>query len=181
MSDGKIRGKILVELWAVGKPMTLQWLAEKVGLTSSSTMGYLLGLIKVKYVSVPQKHYYSITNMGKQALGLPNLDKNLAQNILSSVPLEKAFHFYYDIDNYTGVHANSLKDFIDKVQTIDLGCIKFHLPRRDFENWVQSLGDVELSRKLGLIRTSKISGENLRKRLSETLNSRYEELKNILF
>jgi hypothetical protein len=142
-------------------------------------MGYLLGLINVKYVCVPQKHYFSITNMGKQALGLPNLDKNLAQKILSSVSLEKAFHFYYNIDNYTGVYANSLKDFIDKIQTIDLRCITFHLSRRDFEKWVHSLGDVELSRKLGLIRMSKISGENLRKRLFETLNCRYDELEKL--
>ena len=179
MRDSKIRGKILVELWAVGKPMTLQWLAEKVGLASSSTMGYLLGLIKVKYVSVPQKHYYAITSMGKQAIGLPKLDKNLAQNILSSVSLEKAFHFYNNVDQNSGVHAVSLKDFGDKIQTIDMKSILFHLSRRDFENWMRSLGDIELSKKLALIRTSKLSGDNLRKKLYETVNSRYDELKKL--
>ena len=176
MSAGKIRGKILVELWAAGKPMSLQVIAEKLGLTSSSSMGYLLGLIKAKYVSVPQKHYYAITNLGKQAIGLPKVDKNLAQNILGSLSLEKAFHFYYDLDQHSGVHATSLKDFVDKIQTVDLKCIEFHLSRRDFEFWILSLGDLELSKKLGLIRTANLSGETLRKEIIETVKSRFEEL-----
>jgi len=176
MSEGKIRGKILVELWATGKPMTIQWLAEKVGLNSSSTMGYLLGLIKAKYVSVPQKHYYAITNIGKQAIGLPKVDKNLAQNILGSLSLENAFHFYYDIDQHSGIHADSLKDFVDKIQTVDLKSIEFHFPRKDFKLWIRSLGDVELSKKLELLRLRNLSGENLRKELYETVKSRYEEL-----
>ena len=180
MSEGKIRGKILVELWALGKPMTVQALAEKIGLASSSTMGYLLGLIKAKYVSVPQKHYYKITEMGKKAIGIPKLDKELAQCILTSVPLEKAFHFYFDIDNYSGIYANSLKEFFDKLQILDISSIVFHLSRKDFENWIRSLGDVELSKRLTLIRAAKLSGESLRNRIQETISSRYEELKNLL-
>jgi hypothetical protein len=180
MSEGKIRGKILVELWALGKPMTVQALAEKIGLASSSTMGYLLGLIKAKYVSVPQKHYYAITEMGKKAIGIPKLDKKLAQCILTSVHLEKAFHFYSDIDNYLGIYATNLKDFSNKLQMIDVSSVVFHLTRKDFENWIRSLGDVELSKRLTLIRASKLSGEKLRNKLQETINSRYEELKRLL-
>jgi hypothetical protein len=176
MSEGKIRGKILVELWATGKPMTLQGLAEKVGLNSSSARGYLLGLIKAKYVSVPEKHYYAITNIGKQAVGLPKVDKNLAQNILGSISLEKSFHFYYDIDQHSGVHADSLKDFVDKIQIVDLKSVEFHFPRKDFELWIRSLGDLELSKKLEMLRTRHLSGENLRKKIYETVKSRYEEL-----
>ena len=92
MSASKIRGKILVILWAAGKPLTLQEIADKLGLNSSSTMGYLLGLIKAKYVSVPETHQYMVTNLGKQAIGMPIIDKNLALNILKPVSLEKAFH-----------------------------------------------------------------------------------------
>jgi len=176
MSEGKIRGKILVELWVTGKPMTIHELAEKVGFSSSSTMGYLLGLIKAKYVSVPQKQYYAITNIGKQAIGLPNVDKNLAQNILRSVALEKAFHFYHDVDLQSGVYADSLKDFVDKLKIIDLNSIIFHLSRKDFENWSRSLGDLELSKKLGLVRTANISKENLRNKLYQIVKSRYKEL-----
>ena len=176
MSAGKIRGKILSVLWTAGKPITLQVIAERVGLDSSSTMGYLLGLIKAKYVSVPQKHYYAITDLGKQAIGLPPVDKNLALTILSPRSLEKAFHFYYDINHYSGVHADSLKDFVDKIQNVDLKCIEFHIPRRDFEHWISSLGDLELSKKLELLRISHLSGESLRNEVYETVKSRCEEL-----
>jgi hypothetical protein len=179
MSASKIRGKILRALWATGKPMTLQGIAEKIELNSSSTMGYLLGLIKADYVSVPQKHSYAITNLGKQALGLPKVDKNLASCILSSVPIEKAFYFYYDINQYSGVHADSLTDFIDKIENLDLKSIEFHLSRKDFENWIRSLGDLELSKKLELLRMAQLSGENLRKQVYETVKSRCKELVNL--
>ena len=176
MSASKIRGKILRELWAAGKPMTLPKIAEKVELNSSSTMGYLLGLIKADYVSVPQKHSYAITNRGKQALGLPKIDKKTASNILNPLPIEKAFHFYYNINQYSGVHADSLTDFVDKIQKVDLKSIEFHIPRKDFENWIRSLGDLELSKKMEILRMAQLSGENLRKEIYETVKSRYDEL-----
>ena len=176
MNAGKIRGKILGVLWAAGKPMGLEELAKRTGIRSSSTMGYLLGLIKAKYVSVPQKHYYAITNLGKQALGLPKIDKKQALDILSSLSLEKAFHFHTGIDQYLGVYANSLKDFVDKIQKIDSKSIEFHLSRRDLELWIRDLGDPELSKKISLIRRAKSSGDNLRKEIYETVKSRYKEL-----
>lgn len=176
MTASKIRGKILMELWAAGKPMTTQEISEKTGLTPSSSMGYLLGLIKAKYVSVPQTHHYSITNLGKQALGLPKIDQNLASKILRPVPAEKAFYFYYGINNYSGIHVDQLQNFVDKLQTIDMKSIEFHVPRKDFEIWIRSLGDLELSKKLGLLRLKNLSGEALRKALYETVNSRCHEL-----
>lgn len=176
MSASKFRGKILMEMWAVGKPMTTQELAEKTGLTPSSTMGYLLGLIKAKYVSVPQTHYYAITNLGKQALRLPKLDQKLASNILRTVPAEKAFFFYYGINQYSDICADSLQAFVDKLQKIDLKSIEFHVPRKDFELWIRSLGDLELAKKLELLRMKNLSGDRLRKELCETVNSRCQEL-----
>jgi len=179
MSEGKIRGKILVELWAYGRPMTLQVLSDRIGLNSSSAMGYLLGLIKANYVCVPQKHYYAITINGKQAIGLPKVDKTIAQKILSPVSKEKVFHFYKGIDKPTNVHATSLKVFVDKIQTIDQESIEFHLSRRDFELWILSLEDLELSKKLGMLRATNLSGEKLRKTLHEIVESRYTELTEI--
>jgi predicted transcriptional regulator len=179
MNASKIRGKILQVLWAAGKPMTLQGIAEKAGLTSSSTTEYLSELIKAKYVSAPKEQYYTITNRGKQALGLPKVDKKLALNIMTPVSLEKAFHFYYGLNQHSGIHSNSLKDFVDKIQTVDLRCIEFHVTRKDFELWIRSLGDLELSKRLELLRMEHLSGENLRKKLYETVNSRYEELKKL--
>ena len=180
MSASKIRGKILVSLWAAGKPLTLQGIAEKVGLNSSSTMGYLLGLIKAKYVSVPQKHHYVITSLGKQAIGMPKVDQTLASNILQALPLEKAFHFYQDINQYLGIHAESLNDFIDKIQTVDLKSIEFHISRKDFEFWIRSIGDNELAKRMELIRMKNLSGENLRTEIQQSVKSRCEELTKLL-
>lgn len=179
MSASKIRGKILVVLWTSGKPLTLQEIADKIGLNSSSTMGYLLGLIKAKYVSVPETHQYMITNLGKQAIGMPIVDKNLAINILTPVSLEKAFYFYYDLEQYSGIYAKSLNDFINKIQTIDLKSIGFHVPRKDFECWIRSLGDIELAKKIELIRTKNLTGKDLRTEIHQTINSRLEELMKI--
>ncbi|HDQ05837.1 MAG TPA: winged helix-turn-helix transcriptional regulator [Candidatus Bathyarchaeota archaeon] len=176
MSASKIRGKILRVLWAAGKPMTLQGIAKKTGLTSPSTTQYLTELINAKYVSAPSEQNYAITSRGKQALGLPKVDKQLALNILAPVSVEKAFHFYYGLSQHSGVYADSLKDFVDKIQTVNLKSIEFHVPRKDFELWIRSLGDLELSKKLELLRMKSLSGESLRKELHETVNSRYEEL-----
>ena len=156
--------------------MDIQGIAEEAGLTSSSTVEYLPGLIKAKYVSVPKEQYYEITNLGKQALGLPKVDKKLASKILRPLSMERAFHFYYGLNQHSGVYADSLKDFVDKIQNVDLKCIEFHIPRKDFELWIRSLGDLELSKKLELLRMRHLSGENLRKEVYETVNSRYEEL-----
>ena len=179
MSASKIRGKILWVLWAAGKPMTLQGIAKTAELTFSSTMEYLPGLRKAKYVSVPQEQHYAITNLGKHAIGLPKVDKNLASKILNPTPTERGFHFYYGLNQHSGIYADSLKDFVDKIQKVDLKCIEFHIPRKDFELWIRSLGDLELSKKLELLRMRQLSGENLRKELYETVNSRYEELKKL--
>lgn len=176
MSGSQVRRKILEVLWTAGKPTNLEEIAQKIGIRTSSTMGYLLGLIKAKHVSVPQKHYYAITNLGKQALGLPKFDKKLALNILSFMPFEKAFHFHTEINKYLGVYANSLNDFCDKIQKIDLKSIEFHLPRRDFELWLRGLGDPELAKKMELIRRMDLFGENLRKKVYDTVKSRCEEL-----
>ena len=156
--------------------MKLKDIAAKMELAPSSTMGYLLGLIKAKYVSVPQKHHYAITSFGKKALDLPEIDKKLAMNIMRSLPLEKAFHFHTGTNQYLGVHADSLNDFAKKIRKIDLKSIEFHLPRRDFELWIRDLGDPELSRKIGLIRTTSLSGKNLRRQVYQTIRSRCEEL-----
>jgi len=176
MSASKTRGKILVVLWAAESPLTLEGIAEKIGLNSSSTMGYLLGLIKAKYVSVPEKHQYVITSLGKKAIGMPILNKDLALNILKSVSLENAFQFYFALDQNTGIHANSLKDFGDKIQTIDLKSIEFHVPRKDFELWINSLGDTELAKRLELIRMKKLTGKNLRTEIHQSVSSRLAEL-----
>jgi hypothetical protein len=190
MSLSDVKRKVLEELLKADKPMKLQDIAEKTGLNVKSSMMHLLLLRKMGYVSMPERNLYSITSLGKQTLSLPKpmvslpkqpvslpkIDKKQAENILRMVPIDKAFHFHTGMGQYLGVYATSLNDFCNKIKTVNAKSIEFHVPRRDFESWIESLGDLELSKRIGAIRVTGLFGENLRQRVYETTKSRYDEL-----
>jgi len=180
MSISDVKRKVLEVLSKAEKPMNLQDIAEKTGLNVKSSMMHLLGLKKSGYVSMPERGLYSITLLGKQTLSLPRTDKKQAENILRLVPIDKAFHFHTGIGQYLGIYATSLNDFCSKIKTVNVKSIEFHIPRRDFESWVESLGDSELAKKIGSIRVAGLFGENLRQKVYETLKSRFDELSQII-
>ena len=168
--------RILEVVWEAGKPVKSQEVAKQTKLSIPSSTMHLLWLRKAGYVSTPEKGYYAITGLGKETLGLPKVDKERALSILSPVPPEKAFYFYTEVDRYTGVSASSLNDLCNKIQTIDLRSVEFHVPRGDFRFWFHDLGDLELAKRMDLIREAGLSGEDLRKKVYETVKSRCEEL-----
>jgi len=176
MSGSQIRKKILEILWKAEEPMQSREMAKKMGINLRSSTMHLLRLMKAGYVSTPKKGYYAITEKGKEEIGLPRIDKTQALAVLSPVPIEKAFHFHTGINQYLGIYANSLNDFLEKIQTIDLKSIEFHIPRGDFEFWFHDLGDQELTKRIALISKMGFSGEELRKKVYETIKDRYEEL-----
>ena len=171
--------KILEALWTEGAPVQSKDIAQKVGLKIPAATMHLLGLRKTGHVYTPKHGLYAITDVGKEAIGLPKTDKAHATKILSHLPADKAFHFYTGVHQYTHVIAHSLQEFVDKLQKIDVKSVEFHIPRKDFENWVHSLGDVELAKKLGVIRSMHLRGEDLRTRTYEAVKHRLEELKRI--
>ena len=59
---------------------------------------------------------------------------------------------------------------------MNMKSIEFHASRRDFELWLDSLGDLELAKIMGIIRRASLAGENLRERVYESVKSRCEEL-----
>ncbi len=178
-SGSQVRRKILEMLGEAKKPVRSWEIAERMEISVPSSTMHLLRLIKAGYVSTPQKGYYAITVHGKEMLGLPKVDRELASRILSPLPLEKAFRFYKSMGQYLQVFANSLDDFCGKIQKVDVKSVEFHLPRRDFELWFQGLGDRELAEKMRQIRKMGLSGESLRKKVYETVRSRCEELKRL--
>jgi len=179
MSMSQAKKKILKLLLDAGEPLKLQDIAKEIGLTVSSSTMHLLWLGKAGYVSTPKKSYYAITESGKRVVGLPKIDKKQALFIMRELPVEKAFHFYTGIDQYMGVYANSLTDFCEKIRQINLKSIEFHMLRRDFESWLRGLGDPELAENIGVIRGVELAGEQLRKRVYETMKSRCDELASI--
>jgi DNA-binding transcriptional ArsR family regulator len=179
MSLGGEKKRILELLWLQAQPMMMKEIAQKLGLKIAATNMHLLGLRKTGHIHTPKHGFYVITELGKAAIGLPKIDKALAGKILSHVSSDKAFHFYTGVHQYTHVMAHSLAEFIDKLGVIDIKSVEFHVPRKDFENWIYSLGDEELAKRLGLIRNMHLHGENLRARLHEAAKRRAEELKHL--
>lgn len=171
---------ILVTLWKAGKPLTPKEIATKTGLRFSSSMTHLQTLVKAGHVSTPKRGFYEITDRGQERIGVNKVEIRHALAILSPVSSEKAFRFYKGMDSYLGIDATSLSDFCEKIRAIDLSSIRFHLFRKDFESWIrEELGDPELANSIGSIRTMDISGEPLRRRLHETVESRCRQLEGL--
>src|SRR5438093_6534014 len=102
--------------------------------------------------------------------------RNVASNVLRSVPPQNAFYFYRAIGAPTGAAARNLPDFLGIVSTIDLTSLQFHLGRGDFENWVKMLGDNTLARQLAGLKEKQLRGEQLRSELVDAVKARLTTL-----
>jgi hypothetical protein len=106
-----------------------------------------------------------------------NLEVNAdAVKVLRTVGDQEAFYFYEAIGKPTGETAKNLNDFLNKVKTVKAESLKFHLQRKDFQNWVAKiLGDAKLARELGRIPES--NTDDARMIIAETVENRIKELK----
>lgn len=96
--------------------------------------------------------------------------------MLQSVPFEKGFHFCVENGSYTGVTATSLPDFAEKLKTVDVNSVLFHCSRGDFQKWITNvIGDEVLADRITRI-SGRLPGEDLRKELVETAQTRLAEL-----
>lgn len=168
--------QILSLLWEGEKPISLKEVSQKTGLKSRSANMHLLGLVKLGHVTKSAKGYYAIADSGREVIEFPRVDKRFAKKILSKTPANGAFHFYRGINQPTGILSDSMVDLCEKIKTLDMESIEFHLSRGDFEKWISSLGDTELARRLGLIRKKDLTGQTLKEKIYETLRSRCDEL-----
>ncbi len=97
--------------------------------------------------------------------------------ILRNLPREKAFYFFTSIGNYTGESAASLKEFMEKVNTVNVKSLEFHLSRGDFEKWItEVLEDKKLALDFWRLQRSKLSGDSIRSQLYLAVSRRYKEL-----
>ena len=106
----------------------------------------------------------------------PRVSSERASTILREVPQKEAFHFYSAIDKPLNVSARSLKEFLERIATVEPASLDFHSNRRDFESWVTMLGDDELSRKFAGVRASRLRDEALRTKLYNTTKNRLVQL-----
>lgn len=97
--------------------------------------------------------------------------------ILRTVPREKAFYFFTSIGNYTGVSAASLKEFVEKMNEVNMKSLEFHLYRGDFEKWLaEVLEDTQLAEEIRKLRKINLAGEGLRNQLHAAVSRRLKRL-----
>jgi len=93
------------------------------------------------------------------------------------VPREKAFYFFTSIGNYTGASALSMKEFMEKVNEVNVKSLEFHMYRGDFEKWVSEvLQDGELATDIRRLQKLNLMGEPLRNQLFLTVSRRMRRL-----
>ena len=88
---------------------------------------------------------------------------------------EEAFHFYETMGKPTGHSAKSLHEFLDKIKSVKLESLVFHLERNDFRNWIENaIGDQELAKKIEMIPAR--HDEELRMQMQTAVRNRLKEL-----
>lgn len=179
MSLSPTKHEILEAMLLLDKPVRATRVAKEVGKEFPSVMMHIIGLTRMGYTTSTEKGVYAITEKGKQALGIPEINRENAKTILATVPQDKTFHFYARIGEPLSLDANSLQDFCNKIPKISADSIDFHMSRGDFEAWLSGLGDMELAKKVALLKEKKMNGEELRMRLQEIAWNRCRVLANM--
>jgi predicted transcriptional regulator len=179
MSVSPVKNEILETMLLNERSLKATQIAKEVGKEFPSVMMHIIGLTRMGYASSPEKGFYTITDKGKNALGVPEVNRENAKAILACMPPEKAFHFYASLGKPLNLRAQSLQDFCDKILNVSTNSIEFHTNRGDFEAWFAGLGDLELKKKTALLKEKKVVGEKLRRRLQEIVEKRYTVLARI--
>ena len=179
MNLSPVKSEILGTMLLLDKPERAAQIAKEVGKEFPSVMMHIIGLTRMGYTASPKKGFYTLTKQGKKALGILELDSENAQKILSDMPQDKAFHFYADLGKPLSLQAHGLQDFCDKIAQVTSDSIVFHIYRGDFESWFEGLGDVELAKKVALLKEKKLVGDELSARLQAIIKNRCMALSNV--
>ncbi len=93
-------------------------------------------------------------------------------------PREKAFYFFTSIGNYTGVNASSLREFLDRINEVNVKSLEFHLYRGDLVKWtIEVLEDEEMGEEIRKLEGTSLAGDALRSHLYATVLKHYRESK----
>ena len=171
--------EILEALLLHDKPVKAAQLAKEMGKKFPAVQMHLIGLVKMGHAEAPQKGQYLISANGKKTLGLTETAKEKAQKILAKTTPDESFHFYAGIGKPLNVYAHDLLEFCDKVSQVRAESVEFHLSRGDFEAWFNALGDVELAKKIALLKGRKMKAEELQEKIREITANRYAYLSRV--
>ena len=179
MSLSPAKSEILAAMLLLDKPERATQIAKEAEKEFPSVMMHIIGLTRMGYTTSPEKGLYNLTEKGKKALGIPEINSENAKTILADIPQDKSFHFYAGLGKPLSLQARGLQDFCDKIPKVNSDSIDFHVSRGDFESWFAELGDVELAKKAALLKEKKMVGEALRKRLQDIVTNRCMALANV--
>ena len=179
MSLSPTKYEILETMLLLDKPARATHIAKETGKEFPSVMMHIIGLTRMGYTASPEKGLYALTEKGKKALGIPEIDRENAKAMLAYTQQDKAFHFYAGLGKPLSLHAQSLQDFRDKILQVNMDSIDFHKSRGDFEAWFKGLGDVELAKKVALLKEKNMASEELRRRLHDVVENRCIVLANV--
>jgi hypothetical protein len=105
------------------------------------------------------------------------MSSETSSKILRTVPREKAFYFFTSIGNYSGLSASSLKEFMERINEVNVKSLEFHLYRADFEKWIaEVLDDAWLAGEIRRLQKFGLMGEPLRNQLYVTVSRRFKRL-----
>jgi len=105
--------------------------------------------------------------------------KENISKVLKTLPREKAFYFFTSIGNYTGESASSLKEFLEKINGVNVKSLEFHLYRGDFEKWIaEVLEDKQLAEEIRRLQKISLTDDALRNKLYTTVSKHYDNLIN---
>ena len=156
------RLKVLKVISEVTRRMDLNEFARLVGLTTNETLKQIQELTKTGHLRSTSGGY-GITEKGKATL-----------KAQQRVPEGSEFNFYTAVGQPTGLSAESLRDFYEKIKRIDSASLEFHINRRDFKNWMQAIvKDEVLADEFESLSTQELKGENLREKIASVIESRY--------
>ena len=154
--------KILKTMNEATNRMDMNMFAQAVNLTPNQTMAEIQELAKEGFLRKVGGGF-GLTQKGRTAL-----------KMFTTVPGEKSFQFYVDVDKPMGFTANSMEEFYRLINQIVVESLEFHLYRGDFENWLRdACKDPELSEAFEALKTKDLKGEDLRKELLKAIDSKY--------
>lgn len=172
MSLSPVKCEILETMLLLDKPERATQIAKEAGKEFPSVMMHIIGLTRMGYTASPEKGLYALTEKGKKALDIPEVNSEDAQKILADMPEDKSFDFYAGLGKPLGLQAHGLQDFCEKISQVNGDAVYFHMSRGDFEAWFEGVGDVELAKKTALLKQKKMSGEEQCNRLQEIVKKR---------
>jgi hypothetical protein len=105
------------------------------------------------------------------------ISKIKIMKIMSTVPFDRGFHFFTGLGSNTDETATSLETFAQELESINADSIRFHLQRKDFQNWIKTtVGDDVLAERINHINLQ-LPIEELRNELVQTVQNRISYLK----